>query len=376
MAVRVNKSAFNIREKINELTKRFGLKGSELAAANTTQEARDLVSAGRKNIVINGDMRIAQRGTSSSNIIGGGVTTCDRWVIRNTGYTTLAGSSSQDPESPPGFNYSLKLDITTPETLDIGDVASIRYYFEDRDWQPSAYGTSQAKSVTLSFWIRSSVAGTYTINLYNNAGGGARSITLPYTINSADTWEYKSIIVPPDTDSTASFSGDNTRGMEIAWIFSAGSTYTGGDHTGWVTYTNDKFANGQTADLAGVVSNLYLTGVQVELGKNATEFEHRFYGEELALCQRYCYVVEDSYFLMKGYNVNSGENEASLSFPTTMRAVPATPSTNPATGVNQVAGSWNSITPDAAVAAGSQSGSGTGLASLQVIAGTIFDAEL
>jgi len=283
MTVRVNKSSFNIREKLSELERPIGLKGSELMRAETAQEARDFVSAGRKNLIINGDMRIAQRSTSSSTIIGNDYRSLDRWRIQFSGYTAVTGTTSQSSESPPGFNNSLRVNITGPEGLASGDLGTIRYYIEAQDCQQFAYGTSQAKTLTLSFWIRSSVTGTYTIGLYQDDDG--RQVTLPYTIDTADTWEYKVITIPPDT--TGVIDDDNGVGLQISWNFSAGSNYTGTDHTGWGVYANGRWANGQTADLLGVASNLYLTGVQLEVGKNATEFEHRSYGEELALCQRY-----------------------------------------------------------------------------------------
>ena len=283
MTVRANKPAFSIREKLKELQKPIGLKGSELMRAETAQEARDLVSAGRRNLIINGDMRIAQRSTSSSTIIGNDYRSLDRWRIQFSGYTTVQGTTSQSSESPPGFNNSLRVNITTPETIASGDLGTIRYYIEAQDCQQFAYGTSQAKTLTLSFWIRSSVTGTYTIGLYQDDDG--RQVTLPYTVYLADTWEYKVITIPPDT--TGVIEDDNGVGIQISWNFSTGSTFTGTDHTGWGGFANGRWANGQTADLLGVASNLYLTGVQLEVGKNATEFEHRSYGEELALCYRY-----------------------------------------------------------------------------------------
>ena len=290
MTVRVNKSAFNIREKLSELERPIGVKGNELMRAETLQDARDFISAGRRNLIINGDMQAAQRSTSSSTIIGNNYRTLDRWRIQFAGYTTVVGSTSQSSESPPGFSNSLRVNVTTAETLASSDLASIRQRVEAQDCQQFAYGTSQAKTLTLSFWIRSSVTGTYTIGLYQT--DDARQVTLPYTVDNADTWEHKVITIPPDT--TGVIDNDNGTGLEISWNLSAGSTYKGTDHTGWGAYANGRWANGQTADIAGTLSNLYLTGVQLEVGKNATDFEHRSYGEELALCQRYFHMIANS----------------------------------------------------------------------------------
>ena len=317
MTVRVNKSSFNIREKLSELGRKFGLKGSELAAAETVQEAREIVSAGRKNLIINGDMRIAQRTTSSSTIIGSGYRALDRWKTEFSGYTAAAGTISQSSESPPGFNNSFRVNITGPEGLASGDLATIRYRIEAQDCQQFAYGTSQAKTLTLSFWIRSSVTGTYTIGLYQTDDG--RSLTLPYTVDNADTWEHKVITIPPDT--TGVIDDNSAEGFQISWNLSSGGNYKGTDHTTWGAYANGRWANGQTADLLGVASNLYLTGVQLEVSKNATDFEHRSYGEELALCQRYYQRITNSSgnnsrtVMLGGYNTTRAFGGLPLSVP-------------------------------------------------------------
>jgi len=283
MTVRVNKSSFNIREKLSELGRKFGLKGSELVAAETVQEAREIVSAGRKNLIFNGDMRIAQRTTSSSTIIGNGYRALDRWKTEFAGYTTATGTISQSSESPPGFNNSFRVNITGSEGLASADLATIRYRIEAQDCQQFAYGTSQAKTLTLSFWIRSSVTGTYALSLYQ--ADDARNIGLTYTVDNANTWEHKVITIPPDT--TGVIDDNNGEGLQIAWNLSVGSNYKGTDNTTWGAYANGKWATGHTADLVGSTSNFYLTGIQLEVGKNATDFEHRSYAEELGLCSRY-----------------------------------------------------------------------------------------
>ena len=308
MTVRVNKSSFNIREKLSELGRKFGLKGSELVAAETVQEAREIVSAGRKNLIINGDMRIAQRSTSSSTIIGLGYRALDRWRTEFAGYTAATGTISQSSESPPGFNNSLRVNITGPEGLASGDLATIRYRIEARDCQQFAYGTSQAKTLTLSFWIRSSVTGTYALSLYQ--ADDARNIGLTYAVDNANTWEHKVITIPPDT--TGVIDDNEEEGVQIAWNLSVGSNYKGTDNTTWGAYSNARWATGHTVDLVGSTSNFYLTGIQLEVGKNATEFEHRSYGEELALCQRYYEQSHSDLSSSNGKFTGVGDDSSSL----------------------------------------------------------------
>ena len=321
MTLRASKPAFNVREKLTELGRRFGLKGSELAAAETVQEARDLVSAGRKNLIINGDMRIAQRTTSSSTILGLGYRALDRWKTEFAGYTTATGTISQSSESPPGFNNSCRVNITGAEGLASGDLATIRYRIEAQDCQQFAYGTSQAKTLTLSFWIRSSVTGTYAISLYQPDDG--RNIGLTYSIDTADTWEHKSLNIPPDT--TGVIDDDNGEGLQIAWNLSVGSNYRGTDNTTWGSYAHARWASGHTADLLGSASNFYLAGVQLEVGRNATDFEYRPYGEELALCQRYYYEYPkgNTYNIIANGFANTSSNALfHFQFPVPMRTAP------------------------------------------------------
>ena len=375
MTVRVNKSAFNIREKLSELERPIGVKGNELMRAETLQDARDFISAGRKNLMINGDMRIAQRSTSSSTIIGNNYRTLDRWRIQFAGYTTVVGSTSQSSESPPGFSNSLRVNVTTAETLASSDLASIRQRVEAQDCQQFAYGTSQAKTLTLSFWIRSSVTGTYTIGLYQT--DDARHVTLPYTVDNADTWEHKVITIPPDT--TGVIDNDNGTGLEISWNLSAGSTYKGTDHIGWGAFANARWANGQTADIAGTLSNLYLAGVQLEVGKNATEFEHRSYGEELALCQRYYKKISASSthnyarLLPLGQMGNSTTLRVVVPLNPTMRALPSfnqsgTFATQPSVGTPSLALETDASQGGQSVTLADGNRSGTGGESIAVYA--------
>ena len=171
--------------------------------------------------------------------------TIDRFKTETAGYTTAEGTVSQSSESPVGFSSSLKFNITTAESIAAADLASIRYRIEGQDCQQFAYGTSQAETLTLSFWVRSSLTGTYAISLYQS--DDARNIGLTYSIDTADTWEHKSLIIPPDT--TGVIDDDNGEGLQIAWNLSVGSNFKGTDNTTWGTYSNARWATGHTADL-------------------------------------------------------------------------------------------------------------------------------
>ena len=285
MTVRVNKSSFNIREKLSELGRKFGLKGSELAAAETVQEARDLVSAGRKNMVINGDVRISQRyGTTATTTTSGGfVIDRHRCEVGSAGATT----QQQVTDAPPGFYNSMKITVTGTDTsVSAGDYHYFRHIIEGNNINHLNWGSSNAKTVTLSFWVKSSITGDHGGALWNSAF--TRSFPFNYRINSANAWEYKSITVPGCTDGPWE-TGIN-RGINIGFVQLSGSTYTGPPNQ-WNS-SGDVAPTSHVNLLATNGATWYITGIQLEVGRNATDFEHRSYGEELALCQRYCETLE------------------------------------------------------------------------------------
>ena len=320
MSVRVNKSSFNIREKLSELGRKFGLKGSELVAAETAQEVRDLVSAGRKNLVINGDMRISQRnGTTATNATGG-YTSLDRirWSTGSAGAVT----SQQVTDAPPGFYNSMKITVTGTDTsIASGDYLYFRHIFEGNNINHLNWGSSNAKTVTLSFWVKSSIVGTHGGSFWNDDFD--RSFPFTYSINSANTWEHKSITIPGCPDGT--WKTDTSRGINLAWTQLSGSTYTGTPNQ-WNSAGDIAPLNTLNL-LATSGATFYITGIQLEVGKNATDFEHRQYGEELALCQRYYYL----HVFVEGSSTKSIANAAAyhtstafgiVHFPVTMRTVP------------------------------------------------------
>lgn len=242
---------------------------------------------GRRNLVINGAMQVAQRSTSSSSL---GYQTVDRFS-HNADRQQFVATQEQSTDVPTGKGYttSYKITTTTPETtIDGNNYNTVRYIFEAQDLQHLCWGTSAAKSLSVSFWVKSSVTGTYvTSNYFYDPN---RNITVPYTISSANTWEYKTIVIPGDTGGT--INNDNGGGLAIQFVLSVGPNYQGTVSTSWGSYVDARWGNGQTAQMMNVNGATWaITGLQVEVGDSASDFEHRSFGEELQLCQRYYYVA-------------------------------------------------------------------------------------
>ena len=351
MTVRVNKSSFNIREKLSELGRKFGLKGSELAAAETVQEARDIVSAGRRNKVINGAMQFSQRTTSESGLSSSNtVRVLDRFQVRinSTGTWTV----SQSTESPPGFSNSMRWQCTTADASPgASDFMYMAHRFEGKDVQDLAKGTSYAKPVTVSFWVRSTVTGSYSFRLVDNQNN--RQIGQNYTVNQADTWEHKTMTFVGDT--TGALNNDSSNRLSMMWWLAVGSNRTSGAiPTSWETLTTADEAADQTANIASSTSNnFFITGIQLEVGRNATDFEHRSYGEELALCQRYFYRQERTRGSARGNATGDYQCLYSTALPVTMRAVPNCTEYDPGTSISGVTFTqFTNITKDHVAALG------------------------
>ena len=243
--------------------------------------------SGRRNLIINGAMNVAQRGTSSSGKTSGGYYATDRWGITIDNMGTWTISQETDAPDGSGLTNSTKFLCTTADASPASGDASICFTrFEGQDLQFLEKGTSAAKSVTVSFWVKSSTTGTYILELYDN--DNARHINKSYTINSSATWEKKEITFAGDTNSGDTFGNDANLSLIVNWWLGAGSAYQSGTlATSWQEYATADRVVGQV-NVAGANNNYFqITGVQLEVGSVATEFEHRSYGEELALCQRY-----------------------------------------------------------------------------------------
>jgi|DEB0MinimDraft_6_1074348.scaffolds.fasta_scaffold24084_2 hypothetical protein len=239
-----------------------------------------------RNLIINGAMQVAQRGTSTSITAAGSYFSPDRFEAGITATDQLAATLSQSTTSPDGFANSLKFEVTTAETtLDADEIVTIRQKFEGQDLQRIAKGTSSAEQVTASFWVRSSNTGTYILELYDS--DNTRQVSKSYTVNSANTWEYKTITFP--SDATGAFDNDNNLSMFFMFWLAAGSNYTSGTlNTSWASATTANRVVGQT-NLIASTNDFYLTGVQLEIGDTSTPFEHEPYSVTLQKCQRYYY---------------------------------------------------------------------------------------
>ena len=238
-----------------------------------------------RNIIINGDMSIAQRGTSVSGITGVGYNTADRWLFSVGALGTWTQSQSTDVPSNQGFAKSLKIDCTTAKASpDASNYALMQSRFEGQNLQYLKKGTASAESLTLSFWVKSNKTGTYVCEI--DDADNSRNINKSYTINSANTWEKKEITFAGDT--TGAFTNDNNLSMNVIWWLGAGSNYTSGTlNNAWESTTNANRAVGQV-NLADSTSNeWYITGVQLEAGTTASDFEFLPYDVNLRRCQRY-----------------------------------------------------------------------------------------
>ena len=262
-----------------------------------------------RNKIINGGMHIAQRGTSFSFAHDGTTSghTLDRFqfVTGNTDEydcTVSQYSMSTSDLNTTGHSNALKLLTGTAELAIVNnEQVHISYKIEAQDLQDLQYGTTSAKTVTLSFWVKSSVTGTYAVAGYKD-DSTTRIINRTYTINSADTWEKKTISIVGDTDSTGSIVNDSGEGLRIVWALASGSDFNSSSSTTWTNYSNAHFLGGHVQNGVVTTANAdwYLTGVQLEEGTVATPFEHRPIGMELSLCQRYTTTIGNGYFAGNG----------------------------------------------------------------------------
>jgi hypothetical protein len=238
---------------------------------------------GRRNKVINGAMQIAQRSTSVASITSGNYYVCDRWRL---GYGTAGTwTLSQSTDTPDNFGKSLKMDCTAANTsLSAGSNLQLIQYFEGQDLQDVAKGTSSAKEITVSFYVKTNKTGTYVVELMDHDNSN-RHCSKSYTVSDTN-WNRYTLTFPADT--TGTLDDDNAKSFEIGFWLVAGGTFQGSSlRQTWGTLSQGSRAVGQV-NLADSTSNeWYLTGVQLEVGSQATAFEHRSYNEELSLCHRY-----------------------------------------------------------------------------------------
>jgi len=273
-----------------------------------------------RNLIINGAMQVAQRGTSTSGTTGAGYFAADRWDKGNVSLGTW--TVSQETDAPDGFSNSMKYLCTTADASPAASgYLTFRQRIEGQNTQHLKFGTPDAVNMTCSFWVKSNVTGTYTLALEHDRGGGENGKT--YTINAADTWEYKTLTYSGQT--TTAIPNDNAVGLELQFWLSTGSTYNGGTFTeDTYTTTAANRVSPNQANLASATSNYWqITGVQLEVGDTATPFEHRSYGDELARCQRYYYEAPDNNNFAFNGAVSGVNTIMTFQFKQTMRTTPS-----------------------------------------------------
>ena len=250
---------------------------------------------GRRNIVINGAMQVAQRGTSTT-LAHDGTTdgySPDRFRFTMGGtHEQLDGTVAQVADHPTSANgKSLKWTTGTAESsYDADEYVYIVQKIEAQNLQHLQYGNSNAEAITISFYVKSSITGTYAFGLYKE-DSTARIFNKTYTIDSANTWEKKTLTFVGDTDSGGGIVNDTGTGLYVSWHLSAGTNAKGGGSVGaWKNYSGlTDWADGQATNaiMTTASATFQITECQLEVGEQATPFEHRSFGEELALCQRY-----------------------------------------------------------------------------------------
>jgi hypothetical protein len=321
--IRISKPPVNIREKLSELERPIGINGQALMATDTPQQAFDLLGARNRNRIINGDMRIDQRNAGAS-VTALDSYAVDRWQYEGSQTSKFTLQQNAGSVTPPaGFINYYGATSSSAYSVTASDFFFIGQRIEGFNVDDFALGTVNAKIVTLSFWVRSSLTGTFGGALSNSAGN--RSYPFSYSISTANTWEQKSITIAGDTSGT--WVTNNGLGLRVRFSLGAGSTWssTAGAWAG----ANYISATGATSVVGTNGATWYITGVQLEAGKVATPFEHRSYGEELALCQRYYWKTDpniDAYQLGQGFirtlTTNANPVTIQVPYPVMMRTRP------------------------------------------------------
>ena len=241
------------------------------------------------NLIINGEFQIFQRATAATAQTDGAYKTADRWlgfVGGGGAYTTQKSTANTGTIS---HDTAWKIDVTTADTsLAAGDYYSLVQRIEAQNLQQLAYGTSNAKTLTLSFWVRATKTGTSCIFLTKNDNTQYNYVA-EYTISASDTWEHKTITIEPNSDIKAAngaIANDNGLGMQLGFVLAYGSNYTGGVNNSW-NDSADFATTNQINHMDSTSNDFYITGVQLEVGDTATDFEHQSFADQLQACQRY-----------------------------------------------------------------------------------------
>ncbi len=281
-----------------------------------------IAPSANRNMLTNGDFMIWQQNEISNQTGSGGKKPIDGWRQGQSNVGQLVTKTERFTDAPAntGLKHCFKATVTTPETaLASNEDLTLSTKIEGFDCQKLMYGTANAKTTTLSFWVKSSIAGTFAARIYQEDGND--NISKPYTISSANTWEYKTITYPGNT--LAAILNDNTTGLQILWYLSVGGDSLGGSNGDvWHNYVNNKAAFGHVTNshITTINSTFQLTGVQFEIGHVSTPFEFKSFEQNLAKCQRYYF---KSSFAHAAYATTGIYAEKFIYYPVPMRTTPA-----------------------------------------------------
>ena len=298
---------------------------------------------GRRNIIINGAMQVAQRGTSF-NYTTSDAYSLDRFRIDVTGGDNSAGAFTLTQAAVtdlPGFTKAMKFDVTTADTsIAAGEALNLSYRIEGQDLQQLKKGTSEAEKFTISFYVKGT-AKTYALEVLDIDTSGNRSIAKTFNV----TTSWNRVILTFDGDTTGPLDNDANRSLDLNFFFHAGSTYTGSTlQTSWGAMTNNERAAGIGSLYSSTDNELFITGLQMEVGSQATPFEHRSFGEELQLCKRYYNLLttgEASKPISNAVAYNANQCSGVIQFNPAMRAIPTIDITTVSSGYRYVSKAAN-----------------------------------
>ena len=295
---------------VNAITDANG--GNTTSINGTTPNAYNTVG---KNVIINGAMQIAQRGTSASTLSGSNTFRADRFFgFSNVGTTTYEVAS----DAPTGFVNSAKYTQTSGGTVTSSSYLALVHRLEGHTTRQLDWGSTDAKTITLSFWIKSSVTGSFSLSCLN--GGTTHSYLASYTVNTANTWEKKTITI--DGPTVGTWATDNTNSLQFFFNLGYGSTYTNSTADTWQASAYYGLSTDTNTFASTTNATWQITGVQLEVGESATEFEHRPYSLEQLLCYRYYYLDATDRWLYTITTNDSGYRRVDVNYPVPMRVQP------------------------------------------------------
>ena len=310
-----------INNLVNDANGGIVIGGTLTANANVTVSGTVVMSSSfKRNRIINGNMAINQRNAGASITGNSGAYPVDRWETYATQSSKL--TCQQSTTVPSGFKNSVLYTSSSAYSVTASDYFSVSQRIEGYNVSDLNFGTASAATVTLSFWVRCSLTGTFGGACHNNAFNRAYPFT--YTISAANTWEQKTVTIAGDT--TGTWTTDNSVGLEVGFSLGCGSTGLGTPGA-WTATSNIYGATGQVNLVGTSGATFYITGVQLEVGTVATPYEMQIYSDQLAQCQRYYYRINAGSNYTKfgvGLCGTTSSTIISVPLPVTMRTYPTT----------------------------------------------------